>query len=72
MDERQSLGDLLGRWQELSRLRGPLAYVFGHLYLRRGQRDDALMFFRTALKDAAADSPLQRLARQEVTSLGDK
>jgi tetratricopeptide (TPR) repeat protein len=54
-------------------LRGPLAYVFGHLYQRRqGARADVLMFFRTALKDAAAGSVLQRVAQREVARLQGK
>jgi tetratricopeptide (TPR) repeat protein len=53
-------------------LRGPLAYFFGHLYLRRKQRGEAATFFRTALKDAPAGSPLERLARDEIRRLDAK
>jgi hypothetical protein len=53
-------------------LRGPLAYFFGHLYLRRKHRGDARKFFRTALEDAPAGSPLQGLARDELTRLDSK
>jgi tetratricopeptide (TPR) repeat protein len=55
-------------------LRGPLAYILGHRYLRLPgeRRPEALGFFRMALKDAPGDSPLQRLARQEVTRLESK
>jgi hypothetical protein len=54
-------------------LRGSLAYIFGQLFQRRGRpKDEVLMFFRTALKDAPAASPMQRLAQQEVTRLAGK
>jgi hypothetical protein len=59
-------------------LRGPLAYVLGHRYLRlksadqKVRRADALTFFRTAQKDALPGSPLQRLALQEVKRLEAK
>jgi hypothetical protein len=53
-------------------LRGPLAYIFGYRYVKLGRRDDALMFFRTALQDAPANSALQRLARQEIDRLSTK
>jgi hypothetical protein len=59
-------------------LRGPLAYVLGHRYQRlkstdqKVRRADALMFFRTALKDAPPGSPLQRLALQDAKRLEAK
>jgi hypothetical protein len=54
-------------------LRGPLAYVFGHLYQRRqGSRTDVLMFFRAALNDAPPGSVLLRVARREVGRLDGK
>jgi WD40 repeat protein/tetratricopeptide (TPR) repeat protein len=52
--------------------RGPLAYVYGHRYLRLKRPDDALMFFRTARKDAAAGSVLSRLAQAELDRLEKK
>jgi hypothetical protein len=54
-------------------LRGPMAYMFGHLFLRRHHNvQEAGNFFRTALKDAPAGSPLTRLARAELDRLQKK
>ncbi len=59
-------------------VRGPLAYILGHRYLRLNtadgtpRRDDARMFFRTALQDAPAGSSLRTLADQELQRLGEK
>jgi tetratricopeptide (TPR) repeat protein len=50
-------------------LRGKIAYFLGHRYLRLGHRDDAAMFFRTALTDAANDSSLKTLAAKELEAL---
>jgi tetratricopeptide (TPR) repeat protein/predicted Ser/Thr protein kinase len=50
-------------------LRGPLAYLLGHRYLRLNRPADAPMFFRTALADAAPGSALQRLAQAELDRL---
>jgi tetratricopeptide (TPR) repeat protein len=56
-------------------LRGPVAYVLGHRYLHlktnagAARRDDALLFFRTAQKDAPAASTLERLSQREVQRL---
>jgi tetratricopeptide (TPR) repeat protein len=47
-------------------LRGPLAYVMGHRYLRLGKPKEAATFFRTALADAPANSALRRLAQVEI------
>lgn len=53
-------------------LRGPLAYVLGHRYLRLNKPTEAEDFFRTALKDAPAKSLLQRLAQAELDRPRDK
>ncbi len=51
--------------------RGPLAYVMGHRYLRLKRPKDAAVFFRTALADAPANSPLKKLAQAELDRLKD-
>jgi len=53
-------------------IRGPLAYVAGHRYLRLKKRKEAVGFFRTALADAPPDSALRRLAQAELERLGEK
>ncbi len=53
-------------------LRGPLAYVFGHRFLRLGKADLAADFFKTALDDAPAGSDLAKLARAELDRRNDK
>ena len=53
-------------------LRGPLAYVLGHRYLFLKKKPEAIELFRTALKDASADSPLRRLAQAELDRLSGK
>jgi tetratricopeptide (TPR) repeat protein len=53
-------------------LRGPLAYLLGHRYLRLSRPADAATFFRTALADAPPDSPLRRLAQAELERLKAK
>jgi tetratricopeptide (TPR) repeat protein len=50
-------------------LRGPVAYVVGHRYLRMNRQDDALRFFRTARDDAPDGSPLKILAQAELDRL---
>ncbi|MBM4034856.1 MAG: serine/threonine protein kinase [Planctomycetes bacterium] len=52
--------------------RGPLAYLLGRRYLRLGKPKEAADFFRTALADAAPDSPLRRLAQAELDRLKTK
>jgi tetratricopeptide (TPR) repeat protein len=52
-------------------LRGPLAYVLGRRYLLL-KKPGAADFFRTALKDAPASSPLSRLAQTELDQLASK
>ena len=53
-------------------LRGPLAYVFGVLYVKRNQRDQGIEFFRSAIADTAPDSKVARLAQDEIGKLGEK
>ncbi len=59
-------------------MRGPVAYIFGHRYMRlksadgKVRRDDALLLFRTAQKDAPAGSALERLVQQELKRLESK
>jgi tetratricopeptide (TPR) repeat protein len=50
-------------------LRGPLAYVFGHHYTHLKRPEDAKQFFRTAVKDAPAGSPLRRLAETALRDI---
>lgn len=50
-------------------LRGKLAYIMGHRYLRLGKPDDAKTFFQTAIGDAPKDSPLRQLSQQDLDSL---
>jgi hypothetical protein len=50
-------------------LRGALAYVLGHRYLRLGRPEDAAGLFRTAVADAPAGSPLRKLAEAELQRL---
>jgi hypothetical protein len=52
-------------------IRGPLAYVYGlrFLHLEPPQPEDAARLFRSAIKDAPADSPLRRLAQAELDRL---
>lgn len=47
-------------------LRGPLAYFFALRLLRLNQPQDAMTLFRTAAKDAPADSLLSRLAQKRL------
>ena len=53
-------------------LRGPLAFVFGHRYLRLNQTKEAANFFRTAVQDSQPPSALRRLAQQELDRLKAK
>jgi serine/threonine protein kinase/WD40 repeat protein/tetratricopeptide (TPR) repeat protein len=50
-------------------MRGPLAYALGHRFLRLERPKDAEMFFRTALNDAPANSPLKSLAQAQLDRL---
>jgi tetratricopeptide (TPR) repeat protein len=52
--------------------RGPMAYVMGHRFLRLNKQKEAVTFFRTALDDAPANSPLRRLAQAEIDRLKTK
>jgi hypothetical protein len=47
-------------------LRGPLAYLLAHRYVRLGKLPQAEQLLQTALDDAPADSPQARLAREEL------
>jgi len=49
--------------------RGPTAYVLGHIYLRLKRPDDAAKLFQTAVTDAPPDSPLRRMAQNELDRL---
>ena len=53
-------------------VRGPMEYLAGHRYLRLKKPVEAAGFFRSALADAPADSPLRRLAQVEVDRLKGK
>jgi tetratricopeptide (TPR) repeat protein/predicted Ser/Thr protein kinase len=61
--------------EKIPRLRGPLAYVFGQRYVKKGDPKTALMFFKAAAADADREPPyplLQRLAKTEVDALTPK
>jgi len=51
-------------------IRGPAAYLFGRLYLKRKAAKEAQDFFKTAVADAPAGSALKRLAQAELDRLG--
>jgi len=53
-------------------IRGPAAYVFGCLYLKRSAPVEAREFFKTAVTDAPAGSPLKRLAQAELDRMGSQ
>jgi tetratricopeptide (TPR) repeat protein len=53
-------------------LRGPLAYIAGHRYLRLNRPADAVTFFRTARKDTPPGSAVHRLAQAELDRLNAK
>jgi WD40 repeat protein len=55
-------------------LRGPLAYVFGHRYLRLNRPDDAQRFFQTARDHARlpAQDLVRRLAEEELQRLASR
>ena len=50
-------------------LRGKLAYIMAHRYLRLEKPDDAKMFFQAAARDAPKDSLPRRLAQQDLDLL---
>jgi tetratricopeptide (TPR) repeat protein len=66
-------------WREVAilleknpKLRGSLAYVFGHRYLKKADPKTALMFFKSAAADAVrepAQPLLQRLSQAELDAL---
>ena len=71
----QGVTDFTG-WEGLKKsladqpaLRGPLAYVIAHRFLRLGKRTEAAAIFQTALEDAPPDSNLRRLAQSDLNSL---
>jgi tetratricopeptide (TPR) repeat protein/predicted Ser/Thr protein kinase len=58
--------------EKIPKLRGPLAYVFGQRYLKKGDPKTALMFFKSAAADADLDPPqplLKRLVQTELDAL---
>jgi hypothetical protein len=69
-------------WREVAillekqpRLRGPLAYVFGQRYVKKGDPKTGLMFYKAAASDADRDPSyplLQRLAKTEIDALTPK
>jgi hypothetical protein len=52
------------------RVRGRLAYLFGHRFLRLNKQDKAAEFFRKALRQAPAGSTLAHLAQADLKALG--
>ncbi len=52
--------------------RGPVAYSMGLRYLKLNKPGDARTLFRTAATDAPANSPLARLAGEELAKLDGK
>jgi len=50
-------------------LRGPIAYILGHRYLRLNRPEDARTFFRSARDDAPDGSRLKALAQAELDRL---
>lgn len=50
-------------------LRGPIAYVFGLRYLKKGNAKEAEPFFAEALKAAPPEAPLRRLAAKELEGI---
>jgi tetratricopeptide (TPR) repeat protein len=63
-------------WKEVSaalaprpKLRGPLAYVFGQRYAKKGDAANAAMFYKSAVDDAAREpaQPLLRRLAQEAS-----
>jgi tetratricopeptide (TPR) repeat protein len=69
-------------WTEVAKLleksptlRGPLGYVFGQRYLKKGDLTTALLFFKSALADSDREPPqpiLKRLALTEINALSGK
>ena len=53
-------------------LRGPVAYLMGQKLLKLNRPADAAGLFRTAIADAAPDSPLRKLAGQELDAIEKK
>jgi hypothetical protein len=59
-------GGLSASLQSRPDLRGPLAYLYGQRYLRLGKKPDARALFQAALRDARPNTPLHRLAQEEL------
>jgi predicted Ser/Thr protein kinase len=58
--------------EALPRLRGPLAYIFGARYTKKGDRTSALLFYKSAVYDARRDGGdplLLKLAELEADRL---
>jgi hypothetical protein len=53
-------------------MRALAAYGLGLRYIALKRPEDAAMFFRTAIADAPADSPLKRLAQESLDGLTKK
>jgi tetratricopeptide (TPR) repeat protein len=53
-------------------IRGPLAYVMGHRYMKRDNPAEARKFFEQARKDAESSSELHRLAQAELDRMGSR
>ncbi len=54
------------------KLRGPLAYIFGQRYVKKGDPKTGLMFYKSAAADAERDPAqplLKKLAQAEIDSL---
>ena len=53
-------------------VRGPTAYVLGHWFLQRNDREKSVKFFRTAEEDGAEGSLLRRLAAQHLSQFAPR
>ena len=61
--------------ERMPKLRGPLAYIFGQRYVKKGDPKTAAMFYRSAAVDADREPPqplLKRLAKVEIDALAPK
>ena len=62
-------------FEKIPKLRGPLAYVFGKRYMKKGDPKTALMFYKSASADADREPALpmlKRLAQTELDALAPK
>jgi tetratricopeptide (TPR) repeat protein len=55
--------EVAGALEKLPRVRGAIAYAFGHRYRKKGEGAAAKRFFEDALRDAGGDPLLDGLAR---------